>query len=45
LEYLADAEAETPLVARGWSALLVIACLTTLWIALTFKLIAFSVNY
>jgi hypothetical protein len=32
-------------VARGWSALLVIACLTTLWIALTFKLIAFRVNY
>jgi CubicO group peptidase (beta-lactamase class C family) len=32
-------------VARGWSALLVIACLTTLWIALTFKLMAFSVNY
>ena len=32
-------------VARGWSGLLVIACLTTLWVALTFKLIAFNVNY
>jgi CubicO group peptidase (beta-lactamase class C family) len=32
-------------VARGWSALLVIACLTTLWVALTFKLIALNVNY
>ena len=31
--------------ARAWSAVLVIACLTTFWVAFTFKLIAFSVNY
>ena len=32
-------------LARAWSAVLVIACLTTFWVAFTFKLIAFSVNY
>jgi CubicO group peptidase (beta-lactamase class C family) len=34
-----------PWFARAWSAVLVIACLTTFWVAFTFKLIAFSVNY
>jgi CubicO group peptidase (beta-lactamase class C family) len=31
--------------ARCWSLVLVLSCLTVLWVALTFKLIGFNVNY
>jgi CubicO group peptidase (beta-lactamase class C family) len=32
-------------LARCWSLVLVLACLTVVWVALTFKLIGFNVNY